>query len=480
MKRARKSASQIAADNVASGRAHPGVAKQDVYAALHAAKSHAQRECDALPVVSALLARLQRQADALPAEGVRECTRVALREAIRRAAMRQRFLQNEGPLHEVQRRIQPFVRHHHALVAAAALAPCTPDNPSGFGSSQAYNESESTPSKRARLHTRVDVEAYQRAERLHAVSHSLGAAMSQRGGADAARVMSRTSVVDVCPRCPGHPVLQMDPVDAVLLCPSPACAFSRRFQSLTCPTLTHEDKASAARAGPNPTTEIYLAMQLCSAEESKPVPQEVLQAVMDELMDCGVPPTPRAVSYDAVSAALKTRRLAGYYDQRTQIRARIMGIPPPRFTVHQKATLAAMHAITCHMQPWVDSTKRAQNLQARLVFMCQRMGWWEHIVAPRFVSGPEMCARYDEVNRLVCAALGWPYYSCAATQANRAAATRFQAELELLHRSMQFLQKVPHTPPRAGAQPVPAKGKSKKRARPASTDRVGKAKRVAA
>ena len=109
------------------------------------------------------------------------------------------------------------------------------------------------------------------------------------------------------------------------------------------------------------------------------VPRPVMLAIMQHLRDAGVPPTPRAVTHEVVTAALKALRLSVYYDQRTQIRARLTGIAPPSFTVQQKATIATLHAVTRHMQAWVDPGRRAQNLQVRLIFLCQSMGWWDGV-----------------------------------------------------------------------------------------------------
>jgi len=475
------------------------------FAAVRAARESARAECDTADAVRALLTAKEAQLQALPPTA-RAGVRAALQRTVDRARMRLRFLENQGPVHQLHRRLKPYVQHHYTMLAAheratrreaAALArgggavdssvdvhdapreatgafvldatdaavdteraaakatewfATTHAAPSGGASPRRHAPAARAPvgtdtDGASALVTRLDEQksaSMTRLQRLagvlatlvHTTQHSHAAAApaaaSPHSGASTATrpATAEASIQDVCPRCPGRPTLRMDPVESVMLCPNPACTYTRAFHSLMCPALTHEDRSASSRAGPNPTTEMYTTMQQCSGEEPRVVPRAVLRAVMQYLRDAGVPPTPRAVTYDAVTAALKALRLSAYYDQRTQIRARLTGVAPPSFTVQQKATIATLHAVTRHMQAWVDPRRRAQNLQVRLIFLCQSMGWWEHIVAPRFVAGPEGSARYDAVNKLLHAALGWPYYSCADTQRNREIAAAYAASLE--------------------------------------------------
>lgn len=484
-------------------------ADSDVFfTAVRAARQAAKDECDQVDAVRELLQRKEAQLKALPAT-TRAGVRAALQRAVNRARMRVRFLESEGPVHQLHRRIKPFVRHHYALLAAhervtrresAALhagsdgdawrdgahlddgsgnafvlqsvdvavdteraaakvserhaASTAPSAAAGISSSSSaavgaphsrFATAAVAPTAMATRADEVKVASMTRLQRLAGVlasmvttaqhDHAAAAPVTQAATAHAPAATPRSaaataSIQDVCPRCADHPTLRMDPVESVMLCPNPTCTYTRAFHSLMCPALTHEDRSASSRAGPNPTTEMYTTMQQCSGEEPRVVPRAVMRAIMQHLYDAGVPPEPHAVTYDVVTAALKALRLSTYYDQRTQIRARLTGIAPPSFTVQQKATIATLHAVTRHMQAWVDPARRAQNLQVRLIFLCQSMGWWEHIVAPRFVSGPEGSARYDAVNKLLHAALGWPHYTCAETQHNRGIAAAYAAKLE--------------------------------------------------
>jgi len=130
-----------------------------------------------------------------------------------------------------------------------------------------------------------------------------------------------------------------------------------------------------------------------------------------------------------VQAALRRRKLTKHYDQRVQIRARIMGISAPRFTAQQRATLLALHAVETHLQPWVDPAGKCSNAATRLAFLCHRMGWWEHLPAPRILAGAQSQA-YNAVYRTTCAALGWPFFPYAQMVADRAEAQTLQAALE--------------------------------------------------
>jgi len=470
------------------------------FAAVRGAQQEARAECARVDAVRAILRAKEEQLQQLPST-TRVGVRAALQRAVERARMRVCFLENEGPVHQLHRRLKPYVQHHYTMLAAherasrrdsvhtntssarldqnnteldfkaknafvldatdvavdteRAAAKATEWFASTHTASLTHTKAAAAASNRADtaqkrtgeagLVTQADEQkmaSMTRLQRLAGVlaslvgttqhTHAASAPAPSTSGAPATTrpVAAEASIQDVCPRCVGHPTLRMDPVESVLLCPNSTCTYTRAFHSLMCPALTHEDRSASSRAGPNPTTEMYTTMQQCSAEEPRVVPRSVMLAIMQHLRKTGVPPTPRAVTYDAVTAALKALRLSTYYDQRTQIRARLTGIAPPCFTVQQKATIATLHAVTRHMQAWVDPGRRAQNLQVRLIFLCQSMGWWEHIVAPRFVSGPEGSARYDAVNKLLHAALGWPYYTCADTQRNREIAAAYMAKLE--------------------------------------------------
>lgn len=228
-------------------------------------------------------------------------------------------------------------------------------------------------------------------------------------------------VEDTCPVCaaaspPRRVVLVMDAVEPVLLCPRPTCTYHRPYQNLRCTALTHEDRTVGASTSVKAAADLFQVMQAICFEERQTVPATVIAQVEAELRrragsaaadgdTCSAWPP----SYDDVEAAMSTLKHAKWYNYRVQIRARITGITPVKFTTRQKVTLMTLHGILNHMQPWADPARNAQNLHMRLLALCHMMGWWAFLPALRMQSGSEARAKFDTVQRVVHTALGWPW-----------------------------------------------------------------------
>jgi hypothetical protein len=344
-----------------------------------------QEQCEGGLGLQALLASLQAQ---LQQGCILKCDEVRLQARVRQVERRMQYLATGQITRDHQARLQPFILHavqaQHVYDAAGA---------------------------RNAAATALSVQVVE-------------------GGEGEPPPPPRITRVDVCPVCPHNPVLVMDSVEPVLLCPTPSCTFGRPFESRTCKGMSNDDRVHHTRSGVNVSAEIHSTMQMVSAEVYKPIPREVIVDTMEALATMGVPAHPMAVTHDVVSEALRRAHWSKYYNNRAQIRALLLGVRPPRFSPQEKAIVCALHGICVAMQPWVDPAKRTQNAQFRLMSMCHRMGWWHHLPAPRFMTGPENFKKYDTCNRIMTAALGWRFHTCERVLKARTCAVEFQARVE--------------------------------------------------
>lgn len=422
--------------------------------ALHAYLKQARAAAEAQNAqLTPLLARADQLARDLA--GASRCMQATRRHRTERRLQRIRahiaYLRGNGPMRDFLRRARPFVEQHAALqYARDALLQDEKARRTARDGDAADAYAVTVPYGSAACSTAAAAAALTESDVLQSASETLvcmaqaaehttdrsGAAPRSRQAAAVHRSTHAPLIrlKDVCPTCEDHPVLVLDPVQAVLMCPVPSCTFARAFHDLTCPSLMHEERPASTRGASTPSAELFSAMQRSAGLENKPVPVEVLQMVMRELARMGVPATPDAVTYDTVHTALCNCRLSKYYDQRVQIRSRIMGISPPRFTADQRAKLQALHAVEMHLQPWVDPQNKCSNTATRLAFLCHRMGWWEHLPAPRILSGAINQANYDAMYRVMCAALGWTFFPFAQLLHDREQAQRVQTALETAKR----------------------------------------------
>lgn len=219
--------------------------------------------------------------------------------------------------------------------------------------------------------------------------------------------------VDACPRCADTEMVLV-PAKAILVCPK--CGRSASFLDATSSAISYDESVEMVTFSYKRGNHFQDWLSNVQGLEAYEVPQEVIDAVMNELYKQRVTDL-REITTKRVRGVLKTFKLRKCYDHVAQITSRVTGRPPPRLPPQAAELCRLMFtAVQIPFQKYCPPTrKNFLSYSYILNKMLYILGYDELCDTLTMLKGQDKIKRMDEVWKLIAADLDWEWFPTTTT-----------------------------------------------------------------
>lgn len=119
---------------------------------------------------------------------------------------------------------------------------------------------------------------------------------------------------------------------------------------------------------------------------------------------------PEKITYQFLRQALSATKYASYFENIPNIRKKLTGIPPPRFTTEQKLQLALMfQEIQGPFEKWKGERKNFLSYSYTTYKSCELLGYTEFLPYLPLLKAPANLERADKLWKLICRELKYEF-----------------------------------------------------------------------
>lgn len=215
---------------------------------------------------------------------------------------------------------------------------------------------------------------------------------------------------DECPLCAGGVQLLLNTTKSVLCCPD--CGYTMAYLDATSSSTAFDEVVEFSQYSYKRVNHYQMWLQLVQGKEAHRVPDDVLQAVMEDLYSRGRVRECADITQKRVRDSLRHLRLRKAYDHVAQITSRLSGRKPQRIPPETEEQLKTMFL---KMQPAFQkhAPKTRTNFLSYsyvLYRSFQILGLHHMLEGITLLKGRDKLEANDQIFRKMCHELNWPVF----------------------------------------------------------------------
>jgi len=218
------------------------------------------------------------------------------------------------------------------------------------------------------------------------------------------------AVRDVCPRCTEDVKLLLCTSRSIMTCPQ--CGYAITYLDATSTTTSFDEVIEYSQYSYKRVNHMSMWITLLQGKEVHRVPDEIMNAVMDDLYDRKKFRDVKQITQQCVRESLRRLRLRKAYDHVAQVTARLSGVRPKRIPPETEKQLKNMFL---KMQPaflrHAPKTRTNFLSYGYVLYRCfQILGLHDMLDGITLLKGRSKLEANDAIFRLICKDLNWPIF----------------------------------------------------------------------
>ena len=220
---------------------------------------------------------------------------------------------------------------------------------------------------------------------------------------------------DECPRCNDSTKLLLCNTRSIMSCPE--CGYAVTYLDATSSSTSFDDVVEYSQYSYKRVNHYAMWLALVQGKEAHKVPDDILEAVMNDLYERHNITNPKDITQKRVRESLRKLRLRKAYDHVAQVTARLSGVRPARIP---PATEEQLKNMFLQMQPAFQrhAPKTRTNFlsYSYVLYRCfQILGLHHMLDGLALLKGRDKLEANDAIFRKMCEDLGWPVFDLPPT-----------------------------------------------------------------
>ena len=215
---------------------------------------------------------------------------------------------------------------------------------------------------------------------------------------------------DECPRCDPSIKLLLCSARSIMSCPD--CGYTVTYLDATSTSTAFDEVVEYSQYSYKRINHYLMHLSLAQGKEAHRVPDDILNAVMNDLYARQNVRQPEQITQKRVRDSLRKLRLRKAYDHVAQVTSRLSGLRPPRIPRETEDKLKNMFL---QMQPAFQrhAPKTRTNFlsYSYILYRCfQILGLPHMLDGISLLKGRDKLEANDAIFRKMCEDLGWPVF----------------------------------------------------------------------